>query len=201
MITMDTDRLIDDYLHRLEAAAAHLQRSRREELVAEIRDHIEAALREEDAVDEVAVRNILERLGPPEEIVDATEQPTEGSGDPGRLETAALIALVIPFVGWIVGIVLVFISRAWSRREKFIGMGLGLLPAILPFVWAVAQSGSHPASSSQVPAGPGGGGPLTDPGSGDSGVGIVLAVLAIAIYLLAGVPSAVYLGLRLRRHR
>jgi HAAS domain-containing protein len=202
MITMDTDRLIDDYLRRLEAAAAHLQRSRRAELVAEIREHIEAALREEDAANEVAVRNILERLGPPEEIVEATEPaPTEGSRDPGRLETVALVALVIPFVGWIVGIVLVLISRAWSRREKFIGMGLGLLPAILPFFWVVAQSGGRPASSSQVPAGPGGGGPLTDPGSGDSGAGIALAVLAIAIYFLAGVPSAVYLGWRLRRQR
>jgi hypothetical protein len=118
MITMDTDRLIDDYLHRLEAAAAHLQRSRRAELVAEIREHIEAALREEDAANEVAVRNILERLGPPEEIVDATEPASMVSGDPGRLETAALVALVVPFVGWLIGIVLVLLSQAWSRREQ-----------------------------------------------------------------------------------
>jgi hypothetical protein len=201
MITMDTDRLIDDYLRRLEAAAAHLQRSRRAELVAEIREHIEAALREEDAANEVAVRNILERLGPPEEIVDAAEPtPTEGSGNPGRLETAALVALVVPFVGWIVGIVLVLLSRAWSRREKFIGMGLALLPAILPFFWLLAQSAAGPASSSPVPVGSGGG-PVPDPGSGNSGAGTILAVFAIAIYFLAGVPSAVYLGLRLRRQR
>lgn len=200
MITMETDRLIDDYLRRLEAAAAHLQRSRRAELVAEIREHIEAALREEDAANEVAVRNILERLGPPEEIVDATEPaPTEGSRDPGRLETAALIALVVPFVGWIIGIVLVLLSRAWSRREKIVGIGLALLPAILPFVFLVAQSSSRPASSVPVPAGSGGG-PVTDPGSGDSGLGI-LEIFAIATYFLAGVPSAIYLGLRLRRRR
>ena len=197
---MDTDRLIDDYLHRLEAAAAHLQRSRRAELVAEIREHIEAALREEDAANEVAVRNILERLGPPEEIVEATEPtPNEGSRDPGRLETAALVALVVPFVGWIIGIVLVLLSRAWSRREKIIGIGLALLPAILQFVWLVVQTDARPSSGSPVPAGSGGG-PVTDPGLGESGVGI-LAVFAIAIVFLAGVPSAVYLGLRLRRRR
>jgi hypothetical protein len=200
MITMDTDRLIDDYLRRLDAAAAHLQRSRREELVAEIREHIEAALREEDGADEIAVRNILERLGPPEEIVEATEPaPTGGSGAPGRLETAALIALVVPFIGWIVGIVLVVLSRVWSRREKFIGIGLALLPAILQFVWLVFQSSATPTSRVPVPAGSGG--PVTDPSSGDSGPDAILAGFAIAIYLLAGVPSAVYLGLRLRRNR
>ena len=61
MTTMQTDRLVDDYLSRLEEAAAHLQRSRRAELIAEIREHIEAALREEEAASEVAVRNVLER--------------------------------------------------------------------------------------------------------------------------------------------
>ena len=64
MTTMQAERLVDDYLGRLEEAAAHLQRSRRAELIAEIREHIEAALREEDAAGEIAVRNVLERLGP-----------------------------------------------------------------------------------------------------------------------------------------
>jgi hypothetical protein len=40
MTTMETHRLVDDYLRRLEEAAAHLQRTRRAELVAEIREHI-----------------------------------------------------------------------------------------------------------------------------------------------------------------
>ena len=183
MITMDTDRLIDDYLHRLEAAAAHLQRSRRAELVAEIREHIEAALREEDAANEVAVRNILERLGPPEEIVDATEPASMVSGDPGRLETAALVALVVPFVGWLIGIVLVLLSQAWSRRDKVIGLLLALLPAILPFLFIFVGTSSGPDTSSS---------------SGDSGVG-VLEVFGIVLLFLAGLPSAVYLGWRLRR--
>jgi hypothetical protein len=197
MITMDTDRLIDDYLHRLEAAAAHLQRSRRAELVAEIRGHIEAALREEDTANEVAVRNILERLGPPEEIVDATEPaPSVISRDPGRLETAALIALVVPFVGWIVGVVLVVMSRAWSRRDKIIGLLLALLPAILPFLFTFAGSSSGGLETGPLPEG---GGQASDPSTGDSGVGI-LGILAIVLLFLAGVPSALFLGWRLRRY-
>ena len=59
-----------------------MQRSRRAELIAEIREHIEAALREEDAASEVAVRNVLERLGPPEEIVEAAEPEPEASSGP-----------------------------------------------------------------------------------------------------------------------
>ena len=93
MHTMETDRLIDDYLRRLEHAAAHMQRSRRTELVAEIRGHIETALSEEQASGEVAVRNVLDRLGPPEEIVEAAE-PASLPGDrrAGVLEILALVA-------------------------------------------------------------------------------------------------------------
>jgi len=196
---MQTDRLIDDYLRRLEAAAAHLQRSRREELVAEIREHIEAALREEDAANEVAVRNILERLGPPEEIVDATEPaPMEISRDPGRLETAALVALVVPFVGWIVGVALVLLSQVWSRRDKFLGIALALLPAALPFIFIAVGSNSGPETSLPVPGGKASGSGPEGMSSGDGGVG-VLEVLGIVLLFLAGAPSAVFLGWRLRR--
>jgi hypothetical protein len=199
MITMDTDRLIDNYLRRLEAAAAHLQRSRRAELVAEIREHIEAALREEDASNEVAVRNILERLGSPEEIVDATEPaPMEVSRDPGRLETAALVALVVPFVGWLIGVVLVFLSPVWSRRDKIVGIALALLPAALPFIFIAVGSSSGPETSLPVPGGKASGPGPEGMSSSDSGVG-VLQVFGIVLLFVAGAPSAVFLGWRLRR--
>ena len=121
MATMETDRLVDDYLQRLEDAAAHLQRSRRAELIAEIRGHIEAALREEDAAGEVAVRNVLERLGPPEEIVEAAGPPPADTAPSQKLEIVALVALLVPFLGWVVGVVLVAVSRAWTNRDKLIG--------------------------------------------------------------------------------
>ena len=89
MNTLETDRIVDDYLRRLEAAAAHLQRSRRAELVAEIREHIDVALRQEEAANEVAVRNVLDRLGPPEEIVDAAEpMPARRRSAPARSSSA-----------------------------------------------------------------------------------------------------------------
>src|SRR5258707_15749373 len=68
---MDVDALIADYLGRLRAAAWPLPSVRRTELEAEVSEHIEAALEAEGGRSEVAVRNVLERLGAPEDIVSA----------------------------------------------------------------------------------------------------------------------------------
>src|SRR5215210_3408794 len=130
MDTVETDHLVDDYLRRLEHAAAHMQRARRTELVAEIRGHIETALAQEQAAGEAAVRNVLERLGPPEEIVEAAEPPPPSGRRVGVLEIIALVAMIVPVIGWLVGTILVFASQAWSRRDKLIGALLLLLPII-----------------------------------------------------------------------
>jgi hypothetical protein len=111
MKTMRPDPLVDDYLARLEAAAAHLPRRRRAELVGEIEEHLEDALAE-SGDDEIAVRNALERLGSPEEIAAAAgDAPPER----GALERAALIVLcfsfVLPLVGYVIGAGLVLASR------------------------------------------------------------------------------------------
>ena len=91
MMRVETDRLVDDYLRRLETAAADLPRARRAELVAEIREHIGAAIREEDTPGEAAVLNVLERLGPPEDIVDAAETPSTGAARARWIDVAAVI--------------------------------------------------------------------------------------------------------------
>ena len=194
MITMETNRLVEEYLRRLDAAAAHLQRERRTELVAEIREHIDAALRQEDATSGAAVRNVLERLGAPEEIVEAAE-PVPGAWRVGKLELAALVSLVLPLVGWLVGIVLVLVSRAWSSRQKLIGIALALLPPLLPLlilVSAGAESGAEElVPGEEEPVG-------VQEESGES-LGPVEVVVAFAVFFLAGLPSALYLGTRLRR--
>lgn len=143
---MDTDVLVRDYLGRLEAAAASLPVHRRAELAAEVRDHIDAALTEAGRSDEVTVRNILERLGSPEEIV-AGEPGQAGTPDGaagasvaavggarsrwGGMEVTSLLllglawpALFLPFglLAWlamgVVGLVLAWASSVWSTRQK-----------------------------------------------------------------------------------
>ena len=68
VLPMDVDALIADYLGRLRAAAWPLPSVRRTELEAEVSEHIEAGLEAEGGRTEVAVRNVLERLGAPEDI-------------------------------------------------------------------------------------------------------------------------------------
>ena len=191
MDTMQTDHLIDDYLRRLEHAAAHMQRARRTELVAEIRGHIETALSQEQAANEAAVRNVLDRLGPPEDIVEAAEPPPPpGDRRSGVLEIIALLALIVPVVGWLIGTILVFVSRAWSQRDKVIGAILLWLPIAVLGLGLVA-------------GGPSGVEESTPPGD-DSPVGEKVEDPALPgpvelVLFVAGLPSAVYLGWKLRR--
>jgi hypothetical protein len=194
MHTMETDRLIDDYLRRLEQAAAHMQRARRAELVAEIRGHIETALRQEQAAGEAAVRNVLDRLGPPEDIVEAAEPPSPPSDRrAGGLEIIALVALIVPFIGWLIGTVLVFASRVWSRRDKLIGALLLLVPILVLSLGFVAASRPNGGEES-VPPGD------TRPAGEkvEEPLGPAPGPEALVLFV-AGLPSALYLAWQLRR--
>jgi hypothetical protein len=188
MTTMRRDPLVDDYLRRLEAAAAGLPRERRAELVGEIEEHLEAALAEAGD-DEAAVRNALERLGSPEEIAAAAGVAPER----GRLETAALIVLsfsfLLPLVGYVIGAGLVLASKAWSEREKLLGL---LIPPVVVVAGAVivvlaTEAVANPAVDAQgnefvVSLGP-------------------VEIVVLAVNILSGFVAAAYLSSRLRRPR
>ena len=190
MTTMTADRHVEEYLRRLEAAAAGLPPARRAELVEEIREHIDHAVAEADTTDEIAIRNVLERLGPPEEIVQAAAgPPAPESGRTGWLEIGTVFAFLVPFVGWVIGLVLLAMSRAWSSREKLLGIALLLVPLLLPIIGVTAESGAEEA----VPLGDER--PVGEKTSDDPSPGVFMALA-----FLAGLPSAVYLGWRLR-HR
>ena len=143
---MDADVHVREYLGRLEAAAAVLPVNRREELVAEVREHIDAALAEAGSADQATVLNILERLGSPEEIVAAEAGPVAmPGGAPGSsaaagagrgwgvVEVTAVVllclawpAMFLPFgpILWLglgaVGLALVWASRIWTGRRKLV---------------------------------------------------------------------------------
>jgi hypothetical protein len=144
--SMDPDVLVRDYLARLDAASAGLSGNRRQELAAEVREHIDAAVVESGRRDEVTIRNILDRLGAPEEIVAAETgnggPPAEAASDPagptttsdrgwGPVEVAAVVllclawpAIYLPFgpLLWlglgITGLALVWLSGNWPTRRK-----------------------------------------------------------------------------------
>lgn len=159
---MQSNALVRDYLSRLEAAAAALPSARRAELVGDVREHIEAAVAAQPVADEAAVRNVLDRLGSPEEIVGAE---TGGTASPaaspvvgadgtaaasrveiGPLEILAILLLtigvfVVPIVGPAVGLALVWASRAWSMRLKILITAVVLVVVFLPIVMTLSVGG------------------------------------------------------------
>lgn len=160
---MNADALVQDYLGRLDAASWPLAPARRDELRAEVAGHIDAALAEAGARDEATVRNVLERLGPPEEIAAADVDPVIGASTPlstpplaggswGALEILAILFLTLgsiflPIVGPLVGLVFVWGSGRWTTREKRISTLIVLLLLILPVLLLVGAGFSLFVSS------------------------------------------------------
>jgi len=128
------DEVVADYLARLDRAAQVLSPDRRTELVEEIRDHITQARASGDAGDEAAVRTLLDRLGDPDEIVAAAREgdpvvPPVPQAWPTRrpsigLEICSVLLLtvgsIIPLLGWLIGVVLLWSSRRWTVVEKLL---------------------------------------------------------------------------------
>jgi uncharacterized membrane protein len=116
--------LATDWLDRLRAAADRLPPAERSDLVSDIEAHLLESI--PPGASEAQVRDALDRLGDPEEIVaEAAGPPVEVKSGRGPQEWAAIILLLIGgfvfLIGWIVGVVLLWSSRAWSLREKLIG--------------------------------------------------------------------------------
>jgi len=80
---MNGSALVDRYLADLASTAATLPSARRAELLDEVREHIATALEAAAPDDEVAVRNVLERLGTPAEIVAAEWVAEDGTPTTG----------------------------------------------------------------------------------------------------------------------
>jgi hypothetical protein len=139
------DHLVDEYLKRLKAELAGIPRRQQRELIDEIVGHIAEARRGFEAENEAEIRNLLERLGDPAEI--AAEERVRLGAEPrraGAVEIFALIALLVggffAVVGWFVGLVLLWVSDAWTTRDKLVGSLVvpgGLLPAFLLLTGAV----------------------------------------------------------------
>jgi uncharacterized membrane protein len=234
----DDDRLVADYLHRLRSAAQTLPPDRRTELIEEITSHIAEAraVGPEGAGDLLTVRNILERLGDPHDIVRAAAEPGFADSGPGYrpastiggqlhgltgnragpLEICAVIFLliggvVIPVLGWIVGVVLLWVSPRWHTREKLLGTLVwpgGLLAPALVLI-AGGAAALIPASETVCTSGPTEVGtttsghqfvhqfPTTCTGTG--GVPAWLAITVAVIVMAAAIGGPVFTAIRLLR--
>jgi HAAS len=151
------DKLVERYLKHLEVELDDLPHDRRREIVDEIAGHIAEARAGLEHESEADVRNILEGLGDPADIAeDARErfevQPHAPAQPykPGWMEVGALVmllvgGLILPVVGWFIGVILLWVSNAWNVRDKIIGTifvpgGLGLSLFLLVFAATTSMS-------------------------------------------------------------
>ncbi|HXC79522.1 MAG TPA: hypothetical protein VNU19_21025 [Candidatus Acidoferrum sp.] len=195
------EQIVAGYLARLEAALAPVPETRRVELLEEVREHIaeaRAALPDETDAD---LLNILDRLGDPADVAAAEIGRADPAPAPARrasrgLEIAALILLLL---FWPVGVVLLWMSDAWTTRDKLIGtlappggyLGIFILgPALALGTFTTAcrtiSDDTGRVISSTCPSG------LAQTGI-DVGTGLL-----VVIYLIGPILSAAYLAVRLR---
>jgi hypothetical protein len=182
------------YLNRLRRAARSLPRETQRELLSDIEAHLQEAIDVE--MSEAEVLSTLERLGSPEEIVAAhLSGAVDLSSSPkGIHEWAAIILLLFGGfaigIGWLIGLILLWSSRAWTTVDKLIGTLV--IPGGLAGVVLVALLGG---STETCRSGPGRptlctGGPSTEHH--------ILQIALVAIFVLAPIATAVYLSRRAR---
>jgi len=197
MTAISLHPLAADYLERVRRAGQGLPHDRLRELLVDIQAHLAEAI-DPEASDAEAL-TILDRLGEPEEII-AAERPdaTVSADGRGTREWAAIFLLLLGgFVfglGWIVGLILLWSSRAWSTMDKLIGTvvipgGLaGSVYMLLLYRVPASRSISHCWSV---------GGPThctSGPSSGPS----AFAVAALLVVGVSPIFTAIYLARRAR---
>ena len=114
--------------------------------MADIQDHLAESA--PAGASEAEVRTALDRLGDPDQIVAAEHETASRAGGEDRWNGAAIILLlvggiVIPVVGWLVGALLLWVSQAWTLRDKLIGTLLRSRRAACPphGWWSCPSSG------------------------------------------------------------
>lgn len=189
------------YLHDLERALRDIPRPRRNEIVQEIREHIEeASTSSVETADEVRIRTVLDQVGDPETIAEEARerfgiQRTKGGALEGFAIALILVGgVIVPVLGWIVGVVLLWVSRVWSTRDKLIGTFVVPGGLALPVYLSVFATVS---GSSSCQTAPGSRGIMVETCTGGNvGAGPWLMVAVTVVVALLPVATSIYLGRR-----
>jgi hypothetical protein len=138
------DKLVRRYLEQLDAALQGVDASRREEILAEVHEHIEQGrdgLGTDDAAD---VRTLLDRVGDPAVIAAEAGAP---SPDSRRWDAWApwliIFGPVAGGLGWIAGIAILWTSPTWNQRDKLIATVVSPAGLVALFFGLVAAMGGR----------------------------------------------------------
>jgi HAAS domain-containing protein len=159
-----SDQLVSDYLERLRAATADLPTTERDELVANIAEHISASMEDLEQPDQAAVRTILDRLGDPAVIAaeargQSSRPDLAQATGPGWLEWGGVAMLgigsyLLPVIGTVAGLVMVSMSRWWSTRQKVLAAVLSLAGVLVIPLVGFALFAARTTQNSPGPAEP-----------------------------------------------
>ena len=210
-MSTSADKLVDHYLDRLEQELSDLPSARRRELVQEISDHISEARAGLPDQSEAEIRNLLDRTGEPADIA-AEAHGSLGDAPPvvtwvgerrsGAVEIVALILLliggiVIPVIGWLVGVVLLWISSAWTARQKLLGTLVVPGGLALPVGLLLVTTSSETCFEQPIPIGRDQGQMVCSSG-GSSGQ--IVGSIVVAVLAAASIAVVIYLGRRMGRN-
>jgi hypothetical protein len=193
MSTTTMHPLATDYLDRLEHAARRLPRGERRELLDDIGAHLAEAI--EPGMTDAEALTVLDRLGDPDDIVDAQlPDETYRAARRGAHEWSAIFLLLFGgflfFVGWFAGLILLWSSRAWNTRDKLIGTLIvpGGLATVLPLMLITGSTQSCVSLN----------GGIQHCTGGPSTSHQILSIALFAFLVLGPICTSVYLARRAR---
>ena len=178
--TRETDKLVRRYMAQLDAALQGVDASRKDEILAEVHGHIEQGRAELDPDDAVSVRTLLSRVGDPAVIAaEAGAPPRESRRWDAWAPWLIIFGPVASGLGWVAGVLILWTSPTWNRRDKLIATFVspaGLVALFFGLVATLNAAAACPghASASCTTRG------VTLP----LGVAILLVVAGLAAHLL-----------------
>jgi hypothetical protein len=181
----EADKLVRRYLAQLDAALRGVDASRREEILAEVHGHIEEGRTGLDPGDIASVRTLLDKVGDPAAIAAEADVPPPGSR---RWDAWApwliIFGPIASGLGWIAGVLILWTSPTWNRRNKLIATFVPLAGLVALFFGVVATLRSAAACPGHVSALHAPAGCAKSVVTLPLGVAIVLVVAGLAAHLL-----------------
>jgi len=188
--------VVDSYMRDLKRELRALPRDRRKEILEDIEGHIDQSLGRNGSAGEADARTVIDQLGDPSDI--AAEARERFGIQPSRFGALEIWALILLPFFWIVGVVLLWSSNAWTRKEKLIGT---LVPPgglwLFWMMFALAVTSSDPCGGSTINPRTGQVINQTCSGGGTSFGDILFGVAWVLAGLLA-IVVPIWLGLRAR---
>ena len=155
-----SDTLTTEYLERLRRASTDLPDGARADLLDNIETHLAESLGPDAELTQV--RTVLDELGTPEQITAAAR--AESGTRPQRSQaeltydvvTVLLLLLggfLVPLLGWIAGVMMLWNGSRWNRAQKWLGTVVWPLTLGAAVLFLLIMRGPFPALLELVLAG------------------------------------------------